>query len=95
MNKTEDIYKDYKFSTARSMYKPVSMAKPTSLTKKEVRLDLGISKTTMHNWLNIKYYDELVKVGYVKNNNILIPAVLNVLWLKIYGFPYISEEEVC
>ncbi len=49
------------------------------LTKKEFAIIMGISSSTLQRWLNRMYYDELVPLGYVKEERILKPKVL--AWL--------------
>jgi transcriptional regulator with XRE-family HTH domain len=61
--------------------------KPVS--KAELARVLGLSNTTLWNWLNKRYIAELEKVGYHKNQKLLTPAQLNVL-AQILG---ISKED--
>ena len=49
------------------------------LTKKEVAQLYGISMVTLSNWLNDRYYEELLEMGYYKNQKILNPKILNFL----------------
>ncbi|MDR1155463.1 MAG: helix-turn-helix transcriptional regulator [Bacteroidales bacterium] len=49
------------------------------LTKKEFAIIVGVSSSTLSRWLNRRYYDELVPLGYVKGERILSPKVL--AWL--------------
>jgi hypothetical protein len=52
-------------------------------TKKEVAKMLNISTGTLRIWLNVRYYNDLLKIGYEKKHRILTPAVLNYLKNKI------------
>lgn len=44
-----------------------------SMTKKELRIICRISQKTLHLWLNVIYFEELQKLGYRKNQKILMP----------------------
>jgi len=44
---------------------------------------LNISPATLRKWLNIRYYDELAKLDYSKNQQILTPKQLNFLAEKV------------
>ncbi|NOY50452.1 MAG: DUF4248 domain-containing protein [Chlorobi bacterium] len=52
-------------------------------TKIEVAMMLNISPATLRKWLNIRYYDELAKLDYSKNQQILTPKQLNFLAEKV------------
>ncbi len=52
-------------------------------TKKQLRILLNVSASTLKNWLNKRYYEDLVKLGYRKNDRILIPKVLKYLHEKL------------
>lgn len=54
-------------------------SKILSMSKKELRLKLGISATTLHRWLNKYYYDKITPLGYRKDQRILPPKVINFL----------------
>ena len=49
-------------------------------TKKELANELGISRSTLHNLLNVKYYQQMQKSGYEKKQRILYPKQLKVLY---------------
>ena len=51
--------------------------------KYEVAELLSIKPCTLRRWLNIKYYDELVELGYNKNQKYLTPKQLNYLDRKL------------
>lgn len=53
------------------------------LSKKELRLTLNISKSTLSNYLNIIYYNELVALGYSKKNRLLSPNIIKYLKNKL------------
>lgn len=54
-----------------------------TLTKKNVRIMLNISASTLNRWLNIRYFEELQQIGYQKNDRILNPKIVNYLRSKI------------
>ena len=43
------------------------------LTKCELAEKCGVSVSTIREWLNIRYYPELKKMGYQKDQKILLP----------------------
>lgn len=43
------------------------------LTKSELAEKCGVSKSTIQNWLNNRYFKELEKLGYEKGQRILLP----------------------
>ena len=49
------------------------------LSKKELRLQSGLSETTFRQYLNVRYYNELKTLGYNKNQKILSPAQIKFL----------------
>lgn len=51
-----------------------------TITKKELCQKLGISSSTLNEWLNKRYYNELVKLGYRKTQKILLPAQYKFLY---------------
>lgn len=62
-----------------------------SLLKYQVAELLGISASTLSHYLNNKYYDELARLGYEKNQKILTPRILNYLSDRI-GLTNDEEE---
>lgn len=54
-----------------------------SLSKKEVAAKLEICMQTLCNWLNVRYYEELYKLGYRKHDKLLTPPVLEFLFRKL------------
>lgn len=52
-------------------------------TKYEVTCMLKVTSQTLAYWLNIKYYSDLKKLGYIKDEKILNPKILNYLRDKI------------
>lgn len=62
-----------------------------SLLKYQVAELLGISASTLSYYLNNKYYDELARLGYEKNQKILTPRILNYLSDRI-GLTNDEEE---
>ena len=53
------------------------------LYKYQLALELGISSRTLATWLNVRYYAELVKLGYIKQQKYLNRAQLNYLSSKL------------
>ncbi|MDD3011316.1 MAG: hypothetical protein PHU97_08370 [Bacteroidales bacterium] len=53
------------------------------LYKNEVADLLGISRSTLAHWLNEKYLDDLVKIGYRKKQKYLTPKQLTFLQEKV------------
>ncbi len=51
----------------------------STLTKKQVREKLQISRSTLSTWLNVRYYTTLKEAGYKKEQHILTPRQLNLL----------------
>ena len=48
------------------------MEKPT-ITKSELAEKCGVSSGTVQKWCNVDFFDELVKLGYNKNQRIFTP----------------------
>ena len=63
------------------------------MTKKELRLKLGVSAKTLQNYLNKRYYEEIKKAGYNKREHLISPAVLDILFAKFYGQKYTQTNE--
>lgn len=53
------------------------------LYKYELARELGICSRTLATWLNVRYYAELVKLGYTKKQKYLNRAQLNYLSCKL------------
>jgi len=53
------------------------------LYKYEVAIRIGISHTTLSRWLNVRYYNDLVKLGYYKKQKILTFKQLRYLSEKL------------
>jgi hypothetical protein len=53
------------------------------LCKYQVAARIGISKTTLSRWLNHRYYNELVILGYHKHQKILTAKQLKFLIEKL------------
>lgn len=58
-----------------------------SISKYELAILLGITPRTLASLLNVKYYNELLKCNYQKNQKILYPSQLKIL-NKILDFGY-------
>lgn len=54
-----------------------------SLYKYEVANKLDVSMQTLRKWLNERYYKDLYKLGYRKNDRRLNPRVLSYLFIKL------------
>jgi hypothetical protein len=54
-----------------------------SLNKKELAEQLGVTSRTLRIWLNERYYNDLVKLGYKKHDKVLNPRVLCYLFDKL------------
>lgn len=50
-----------------------------TLTKKEIRIKLNVSHTTLSYYLNRRYFKKLQNLGYVKNQKILTPLQVKYL----------------
>lgn len=61
------------------------------MTKKEFRQTYNISATTLRKLLNERYYSELEKVGYVRQDNYLSPIVVR-KFFELYGKPILNTE---
>ena len=48
-------------------------------TKKELRLMLNVSQSTLHRWLNVRYIHFLIPLGYHKKQKYLTPKQFEVL----------------
>lgn len=55
------------------------MEEATVITKKELRQKLEVSQRTLSRWLNYRYYAELQKRGYYRNQKILTPSQYSVV----------------
>jgi len=61
------------------------MKKTMNYTKTMLAKEMGISMTTMHYYLNVKWYDELVASGYFKHSKILQPRIVDIIKRKWWG----------
>ena len=50
------------------------------ITKSELADKCGISRYTLHIWLNRRYYVELERLGYKKRQRILLPLQVKFLF---------------
>jgi len=53
------------------------------LSKKQMANRMGICSRTLANWLNKKYYNELLKLGYEKTDKYLTPRIQGYLLAKL------------
>lgn len=49
------------------------------MSKCELAILTGISRSTLHHWLNVRYFTELKKLGYIKHQKILLPCQVKFL----------------
>lgn len=63
------------------------------LTKYKVAELFEVSPSTLADWLNNLYFDELEKIGYRKNSKILNPKILNYLAEKLDLQPESKENQ--
>lgn len=54
-----------------------------SMLKSELADIIGVSRQTLGNWLNGRYFNELEKLGYTKNLRILEPNIIAYLSEKL------------
>lgn len=59
------------------------MTKVIALHKNEIARLCGVSTRTITVWLNVRYYDELVKLGYTKRQKVLLPQQVTFLIGKL------------
>ena len=64
------------------------MAEPTEnpyrcVTKSELAGLCGVSGSTLQTWLNRRYYEELHKLGYKKEQRILLPHLVKFLFERL------------
>lgn len=59
------------------------MTQIIALHKNELARLLGITTRTMAIWLNDRYYSELVKLGYQKNQKVLLPSQVRFITGKL------------
>jgi hypothetical protein len=69
---------------------PKYVCKYKPLTKSELANLLEVKSSTLADYLNVKYYDEIVLLGYEKNMKILPPAIVSYLFEKFC----ITEENL-
>jgi len=53
------------------------------VTKSELAVLCNVSGSTLQTWLNRRYYDELSKLGYRKNQRILLPPIVKWLFERL------------
>lgn len=53
------------------------------VTKFELAVLAGVSCCTLQTWCNRRYYEELKKLGYRKNQRILLPAQVKFLFERL------------
>lgn len=59
------------------------MSKTIALHKNEIARLCGVSTRTIGIWLNVRYYDDLVKLGYTKRQKVLLPQQVTFLIGKL------------
>lgn len=57
-----------------------------SITKQQLRLIYGLEPKTLQRLMNVTFYEELQKVGYVKTCVTLSPRVVDE-FIKLWGEP--------
>lgn len=53
------------------------------VTKFELACLAGVSMSTLQNWCNVRYFSELKKIGYSKNQKILLPPQVKFLFERL------------
>lgn len=53
------------------------------LSKFELATLCGVSMSTLQHWMNVRYYDELKKLGYKKCQKILLPCQVQFLFVRL------------
>ena len=53
------------------------------MTKCELAILAQVSNSTLQNWMNRRYFAELQKLGYVKNQKILLPCQVKFLFERL------------
>jgi hypothetical protein len=56
-----------------------------SYTKSQLAREMGISMSTLHYYLNVKWYEELIRSGYDKNKKIIHPRIISIIVAKWWG----------
>jgi len=54
-----------------------------TLTKTEMARLCGVTTETLRTWLNVRYYSDLEKLGYTKNQKVLLPRQVEYLCGKL------------
>ena len=54
-----------------------------TVSKYEYAQRVGISRRTLGAWLNVRYYDDLTKLGYTKRQKLLLPNQIDFLNQKL------------
>jgi len=50
-----------------------------AMSKYEYALKVGISRSTLRTWLNVRYFAELTALGYAKSQKLLSPKQIEFL----------------
>ena len=53
------------------------------VTKSELAILTGVSRSTLHLWMNVRYFEELKKLGYIKTQKILLPLQVKFLFERL------------
>jgi hypothetical protein len=53
------------------------------ISKAELAQKCGVCRGTIHLWLNVRFFEELKKLGYRKNQKILLPPQVKYLTEKL------------
>jgi hypothetical protein len=53
------------------------------VSKYELSILCGVSMSTLKEWMNHRYFDELKKIGYCKDQKLLLPAQVQFLIEKL------------
>lgn len=53
------------------------------MSKSELAILAQVSGSTLQNWMNRRYYDDLKKLGYHKNQKILLPPQVKFLFERL------------
>jgi len=61
------------------------------MSKYELAQKYNISLSTLRNLLNVRFYNELVPLGYLKRQIILSPCVVR-KFIEMYGEPLKKDE---
>lgn len=64
---------------------------PISPTKSELKDLYGVSASHLRYLMNVRYYEELLSVGYVKTDSIVPPKVLR-KFFELHDKPVLKNE---